>query len=118
MIFQAVLVGAGGFLGAICRFIISKKMNRSLPHFPLGTLSVNLVGAFFLGLIAGGRFSESWILFSGTGFMGAFTTFSTFKWESVQLTQKKEWKSLLLYIGTSYTAGILLAFAGYFLSLE
>ncbi len=118
MIFQLVLVGAGGFFGAICRFIISQKLNRSIPHFPLGTLTVNLAGAFFLGFIAGGHFPESWALFLGTGFMGAFTTFSTFKQESVRLAQHKKWEGVFLYLGVSYTAGILLAFTGYFLGLK
>ncbi|MGA8943586.1 MAG: fluoride efflux transporter CrcB [Thermoactinomyces sp.] len=118
MIFQVALVGVGGFLGAICRFVISRKLNWTISRFPLGTLTVNLVGAFLLGLIAGGHFPKSWILFSGTGFMGAFTTFSTLKWESIQLMQKKECKSFFLYLGISYMAGIGLAYAGYFLSLD
>ncbi|MBA4601101.1 fluoride efflux transporter CrcB [Thermoactinomyces mirandus] len=116
--FQVLLAGAGGFLGAICRFVISQRLNRPIPHFPVGTLTVNLAGAFLLGLIAGCPLSGSWVLFLGTGFMGSFTTFSTFKWESVQLSQYKKWQTFLLYLGVSYTAGILLAFAGYALSLE
>jgi CrcB protein len=115
MIFNAVLVGIGGFFGAICRYIISQRGNRPLPYFPFGTLTVNLVGAFLLGWMAGGRFSETWILFFGTGFLGAFTTFSTLKWESVQLWQSKEWRKLLVYVGVSYSAGILFAYAGYLL---
>jgi CrcB protein len=117
MIINSLLVGIGGFLGAISRFGVSQWLNPPLPRFPYGTLTVNLLGSFLLGWITGRPLSEPWILLFGTGFMGAFTTFSTLKWESIQLIQSKEWRRLLFYLGVSYSAGILLAFAGFLIGL-
>jgi CrcB protein len=110
---QMLLVGAGGFFGAICRFLLSQKWNRPLPHFPYGTLMVNLVGAFLLGMLVGSALSKEWLLLFGTGFLGAFTTFSTFSWESLQLIQHKEWWKLFWYLTLTYTLGILFALLGF-----
>ncbi|SDZ32591.1 fluoride efflux transporter CrcB [Thermoactinomyces sp. DSM 45892] len=110
---NSLLVGIGGFLGALSRFWISRRMNKPMPSFPYGTLIINLLGAFLLGLTSGIRLSELWMLLVGTGFLGAFTTFSTLHWECEQLKQSREWKKFLLYLGVSYTIGIFLAFIGY-----
>lgn len=118
MIFQAVLVGIGGALGAICRYIIGQRLNPPTPHFPYGTFLVNLIGALLLGWMVGARYSGIWTLLLGTGFLGAFTTFSTFKWESIQLWHNKKRRETLLYIGLSYTLGIFLAFVGYLLGVS
>lgn len=79
------LIGAGGFLGAICRFILCELIDTHL-----GTLSVNVLGSFILGLI---MYDTEYIGFIGpkgkiafgTGFMGAFTTFSTFAVQSFSM---------------------------------
>lgn len=105
-------VAIGGFFGAISRFGISNYIKAKYPStFPISTLIVNLLGSFLLGLIIGANLVNSWKLLLGTGFMGAFTTFSTFKLDSIQLYMKNK-RILILYLGISYTFGILLAFAG------
>ncbi|MGI5993182.1 MAG: fluoride efflux transporter CrcB [Methanosarcina sp.] len=76
------LIGAGGFLGAICRFLLCELIDAHL-----GTLSVNVLGSFMLGLIMYdteyiGFISPKGKIAFGTGFMGAFTTFSTFAVQS------------------------------------
>lgn len=109
-----LLVGVGGFLGSICRAWVGQQLNR--PTFPYGTLVINLAGAFLLGMIAGSSLAQTWVLLFGTGFIGAFTTFSTFKWESIQFYHAKEWRKLGLYLGVSYTVGIALAFVGYWIT--
>ncbi|MBA2875574.1 fluoride efflux transporter CrcB [Thermaerobacillus caldiproteolyticus] len=109
----ALLVAIGGFFGAIARFGMSNWFKKRYPSsFPIGTFVINLIGAFLLGYIIGEGLDKSWQLLLGTGFMGAFTTFSTFKLESIQLHADKKWKILAVYLGTSYTLGILLAFLG------
>ncbi|BCJ85505.1 fluoride efflux transporter CrcB [Effusibacillus dendaii] len=114
MIVNALLVATGGFFGAVARYIASQWFGKRFPSvFPYGTLFVNLLGSFLLGLITGGRWAPAVSLLFGTGFMGAFTTFSTFKWESLQLGEKKQWKALIWYLAISYTAGVILAFLGY-----
>ncbi len=110
---QMFLVGVGGFFGAICRFLLSQKWNRPLPHFPYGTLVVNLAGAFLLGGLVGSSLSEKWLWLFGTGFLGAFTTFSTFSWETLQLFQHKQWRKFFLYLFLTYTLGILFALLGF-----
>ena len=76
------LVGIGGFFGAIARYGISKRLNDpSQPTIPKGTLTVNLVGSFLLGIIIGAIPNTIMTLLFGTGFLGAFTTFSTLKLE-------------------------------------
>ena len=109
-----LLVGFGGFFGAISRYSISKKLNdKSKLKLPLGTLTVNLLGAFLLGVITGAKADTMIALLLGTGFMGAFTTFSTLKLEMIQLHLSKYKKTFTLYTIISYCAGIILAYLGY-----
>ncbi|WP_028402115.1 fluoride efflux transporter CrcB [Ectobacillus panaciterrae] len=106
-----LLVAIGGFFGAITRFGISNWFKKRYPSpFPIATLLINLTGAFLLGYVIG--LDKNWQLLLGTGFMGAFTTFSTFKLETIQLHTDKKWRILAMYLGISYTFGILLAFLG------
>lgn len=110
-----ILVGAGGFLGAASRYGIAQwAAKRIRSSLPAGTLIVNLLGSFLLGWIAGLQVAEL-ALFFGTGFMGAFTTFSTFKVEGLRFWQASRFKELILYYMISYTGGIALAFLGFLL---
>jgi fluoride exporter len=113
MLWNSALVAIGGFFGAIARFGISNWIKQKYPSsFPLATLLVNLIGSFLLGYIIGKGWNDSWTLLFGTGFMGAFTTFSTFKLESMTLYVHKQWKMFVLYLALSYILGLLLAFLG------
>lgn len=113
MIIHMALVSIGGFFGAIARFAISRWFKHHYATtFPIATLIVNLVGAFLLGVIIGKDLNQQWQLLLGTGFMGAFTTFSTFKLENIQFHSNKKWRILVVYLGITYTFGILLAFLG------
>lgn len=118
MIWNSLLVATGGMAGAMARYAMSRWIGKRFPVlFPLGTLSVNLSGSFFLGLLMGTNTGEVFSLLFGTGFLGAFTTFSTFKLESVQLAEQKEWRLFAVYLVLSYTLGIGLGIAGYQLGL-
>ncbi|MED4970563.1 fluoride efflux transporter CrcB [Geobacillus sp. NFOSA3] len=113
MLWNSALVAIGGFFGAIARFGISNWIKQKYPSsFPLATLLVNLIGSFLLGYIIGKGWNDSWKLLFGTGFMGAFTTFSTFKLESMAFYIHKQWKMFVLYLALSYILGLLLAFLG------
>ena len=84
---QILLVGIGGFFGAISRFFISKNATRFFGSFPTGTLIVNVVGSFILGFIYYSALESKMITpeirsLVGVGFIGAFTTMSTFSYES------------------------------------
>lgn len=100
-------VSLGGFLGAISRYTVSRMM-KPRNGYPAATLTVNLLGAFLLGIIAGTGVKGHLYGLFGVGFMGAFTTFSTLKLEADQLKNPR--KTTYLFI--SYSAGIFLAFCG------
>lgn len=111
--FNVILVAIGGFLGAICRYFTASYIKKKIPsRIPAGTLAVNLIGSFILGLLLGMNIGGEVFLFLGVGFMGAFTTFSTFKLETIELMEDQKKKSAILYMLFTYTGGILLAFAG------
>ena len=108
---EVFYVAAGGFFGAICRFILSRSLQKK-RIFPIGTLVVNLIGAFLLGLVAGMHVKGHGYSLLGIGFLGAFTTFSTFKLESEQLRKKKKNSYFYTYLAISYTFGVGLAYVG------
>ncbi|KEK21099.1 chromosome condensation protein CrcB [Bacillus manliponensis] len=111
-----ILVGIGGFFGAIARFFINNVTKEKYgTHFPYGTLFVNIFGSFLLGLLYGAQVSTAWMLLCGTGFLGAFTTFSTFKLEVVQAMHKRESKLVITYVISSYLCGITSAFIGFYI---
>ncbi len=89
-----LLVGCGGFLGSILRYFCTMLGNRwQTGGFPLGTFAVNLLGSFAIGFFAvlfahKMGLAKQWQLLLQTGFLGGFTTFSTFSLESVQLWQR------------------------------
>ena len=109
-----LFIATGGFIGAICRYwftILIKRKNRY--RFPLGTLLVNLIGSFLLGFLYGFTNDNNVRLLLGTGFLGAFTTFSTVNLETMQLLESKERFTAFIYLALTYIGGIVFAFAGF-----
>ena len=89
---NCLLVGAGGMLGTIGRYLLCLLPIKTQNGFPIITLAINLIGAFCIGLIAAfsgrsGNTNPQLILFLKVGICGGFTTFSTFSLEAVQLLQ-------------------------------
>lgn len=89
---QLLWVGLGGFLGSVGRFVISGFFNRLSPAlaFPIGTLAVNILGCFLIGLLHGLAESRNMLgtdtrIFLFIGVLGGFTTYSTFGFESLVL---------------------------------
>ncbi len=107
-----VMVGIGGFLGAVIRYGMAKKMNQS-AGIPVGTLAVNLIGAFLIGLVFGLDLSKGWTLLLASGFAGALTTFSTLNKELIVLWRHGEKKYAICYLLLTYGGGLLLAALGY-----
>lgn len=119
MIINGIYIALGAFFGAISRYQLSKWINTNYnSKFPYGTLTVNLLGSLLLGFVIGRQFDETIVLIFGTGFLGAFTTFSTFKVESLNLIKNKKVKTMLIYILLTYILGILLAFIGYLIGFK
>ena len=98
-----LVIGIGGFLGAILRFVISGWIQNGLVTFPLGTLGVNFIGSFFVSLVLylseyRGLFSEEIRIFLTIGILGSFTTMSTFSFESFKLLEQGEIGALSLNV--------------------
>ncbi|HHY73359.1 MAG TPA: fluoride efflux transporter CrcB [Bacillus bacterium] len=113
---QVILVMIGGFFGAIARFSVGEWFH-SADVFPFATLFVNLVGCFLLGwfLTFMKQRKKIWprlTLFIGTGFIGSFTTFSTFSVETIQLFENDHVLLGAFYVIASIIFGLLLAFIG------
>ena len=90
---NVLVVGLGGFLGAILRYALSGWVQARVPTLPLGTLAVNVLGCFALGALmgaidAGRSVPEAWRVFLALGILGAFTTFSTFGYETLELVRE------------------------------
>jgi fluoride exporter len=108
-------VAVGGFAGAVSRYGSVTVLDRRFPalRLPVGTLFVNALGALLLGLLVGLDVNTEMTLLIGTGFMGAFTTFSTFEYEMVQFGLQKHWGILSRYLLLSLVLGFGLFAAGY-----
>ena len=117
---QIILIGFGGAIGALSRYTLSNLISKSFQtNFPLGTLGVNLLGCFLIGIVW--QFSEHYSieknlrLFFFLGLLGAFTTFSTFGLESLHLFKDGYMKSALLNIFLNNILGIVLVLLGIYI---
>jgi fluoride exporter len=117
-LYTLLIVGLGGFVGSTLRFLTVRLVDSRLNAlFPFGTLTVNIIGSFILGIIymlatrqAG--ISENARLFLAVGFCGGFTTFSAFALENFSLIEQKFISTSLLYIIISVVLGIIALAAG------
>jgi fluoride exporter len=109
-----LMVFIGGSLGAVCRYALSIQTKRIIStEFPLATFLINLSGSFLLGLLLASHTGILLQLFLGTGFLGGFTTFSTFQVENATLFRKGNYGTLLLYVTLSVGMCIAFAFLGF-----
>ena len=115
-----LLVGIGGAIGAILRYIISDIMpSEGLPY---GTITVNLIGSLLLGFMFGAiaadaLISQDNLLLFGTGILGAFTTMSAFAMETVNLSEN-EVSTAMIYVTLTIIGSIGLAWSGYKIGIE
>jgi fluoride exporter len=115
-----LMIGIGGFIGTVCRYLLSLFVqNKFLSTFPFGTMSVNIIGCFLIGIIYAlsdrGNISVEWRLFIATGILGGFTTFSSFSNETVGMLRDSQYGYAILYVLSTVIIGILATFAGIFL---
>jgi CrcB protein len=108
---QLGLIGLAGALGALARYLLGRFIaERVLSPVPLGTLLINVSGAFLIGLIAGlvgqKMVSPAVQLILATGFLGGYTTFSTMHWEGTQIIRGGTTLQGLLYLGGTFALGI------------
>lgn len=111
-----LLVFAGGVIGAPARYLIDRKVQSGHDSlFPFGTLIVNVIGCLVLGLLTGAARSlpDDLVVFAGTGFCGALTTFSTFGFETTRLLEQGALGKAGLNALAGLGLGILAAAAGF-----
>ena len=113
---KILLVFIGGGLGATARYFVTTILAGKLGNFPVGTMTANIWGSFLMGLLVGiiaGRSSlENVRLFAAVGFLGGFTTFSSFSAETLALIQGGQIFSAAANIFLSVAAGLAACFAG------
>lgn len=113
-----VWVGIAGGAGAVTRFVVDGTvLTRTGGRFPLGTAVANLTGALALGVIAGAS-GHTVGLVLGTGFIGAYTTFSTWMLETVLLGESGRTPAAVLNLVGQLAAGLALAGAGFAIGLH
>ena len=115
---RVVLLAVFGAAGTLLRYALQGIVQyRTGPDFPTGTLTVNILGCFLLGGV--GQFAlqhlsvpPDWRIAMTIGFCGAFTTFSTFGWETVGMMKEGQWIAAAAYVTLSVIGGIWALLAG------
>lgn len=118
----SLYVALGGALGAWLRYLTAMAWSRAIgpvaaAAFPWATLSVNALGSLLMGLLTGwllrhGDQGEGWRLLLGVGVLGGFTTFSAFSLDLVQMIERGQLGSALVYGAVSLVVGVAALFAG------
>ncbi len=127
---QLLWMMLAGALGTAARYgltlavqnVVAKSARSGAPLFPLGTLLINVAGSLLLSilvtLVLKKTVDARWQLILGTGFLGAFTTFSTFAVESENLLARGDWKGATLSIGGNLLLGLAAVIAGRMVALR
>lgn len=114
-----LFVALGGSIGAVCRVCLALWIDRQQSTtFPLGIFTANILGCILFGVLFGISENRSWMsenlgLFLFAGFLGSFTTFSTFSWNNLELLKQGQFGMALVYIGVSVFGGLAGVWAGY-----
>lgn len=115
---QLLFIALGGAIGSVFRFLVSKGVQNLFGYvFPIGILSVNVIGSFVMGLLTTiflDRFNLNpiWTSMILIGVLGGFTTFSSFSIDTISLLEDGAIVHALLYVGSSVVFSVLAAWAG------
>ncbi len=116
MLKTLVLIFIGGGVGSVMRYLVSFFTSKfiTIGSFPLGTLLVNIIGCFIIGVLLSqfSKIDDTLKLFLVTGFCGGFTTFSTFSSESINLYHSQNYFLMTLYIISSVSLGLIAVWLG------
>jgi CrcB protein len=111
-------IGLGAVAGANARYGVSQVMaNRVGTDFPYGTMLINVTGSLVIGVLLTLLTEQflaapHWRLLLVVGFLGSYTTFSSYTWETLSLVERGEWSPALLYVLGSNVAGLVACYAG------
>jgi CrcB protein len=115
-----LLIGIGGFVGSVLRYLLSGWIHRVLdnPWFPYGTLGVNVLGCLVIGFLAGlaemrGAFTSETRLLVFIGVLGGFTTFSSFAFETFSLAKNVQTLAALMNIALQLVLGLIAVWVGH-----
>lgn len=114
-----LIIFLGGGFGSVLRYVISRYLNNFETNIPYGTLLVNIIGSFLIGIMIGltlknNLLTQNQTLFLAVGFCGGFTTFSTFAYENSNLIKNGDYFNLAIYLSSSIVFAILAVFLGLF----
>jgi CrcB protein len=118
MLRTILLVGTGGFIGSVMRYLVQVFVEKGLSStFPYGTMVANIAGSFMIGIIfalaeKGDLLSAEWRIFLAVGICGGFTTFSSFAFNNFTMIQENSFGQLFWNIGGSLFLGILAVYLG------
>jgi CrcB protein len=108
-----LLVGLGGGVGSILRYLFQRSLNAT---YPWGTFAVNILGCLLIGLLWGlftKQIDEQKRLLLVTGLCGGFTTFSSFTYEGVQMMMDDRWMTFIVYTAGSVVLGLMATYFGF-----
>ena len=115
---KILLIAVAGAAGALTRYGIATAIG--VRSFPWATLAINVTGSFILGMLLTASIQRGWpentVIPLSVGFLGAYTTFSTFSYETFTLGRADRFVSAALYVAVSVAGGLLAACAGYLLA--
>lgn len=122
MLKNLLIIGSGGFLGSVARYLVSQlNLTVSFHSIPVGTLLVNISGSLVIGFLTGIAeksliLTPEWRLFLMVGLCGGFTTFSAFANENLMLIHNGQIMTVFLYTGLSIFLGFIAVYLGYILT--
>jgi fluoride exporter len=122
-VYTLLLVGIGGFIGAILRYVLGGWIQNSFVNFPVGTLVINTTGSFFLGLIMylseyQGLFDDETRIFLTIGLIGGYTTLSTFSYESFRLLDDSKFTLMAINVVSTVLFSMLAVYLGKIVALK
>ncbi|MGN0320222.1 MAG: fluoride efflux transporter CrcB [Lachnospira sp.] len=120
--FNCIIVGLGGFIGAVLRYLIGKLSIGMENGFPVKTLLINVAGAFVIGIVAAlaakNSLNPRLVLFLKVGICGGFTTFSSFALETDQLLAKGQVVTAVMYVTLSVVLGVMAVYLAQIFATE
>nr|WP_319570706.1 fluoride efflux transporter CrcB [uncultured Draconibacterium sp.] len=118
MLRTILLVGSGGFIGSVLRYLVQLFVEKGMSTtFPWGTFVANIAGSFIIGVVfalaqKGNFLNAEWRMFLAVGFCGGFTTFSSFAYNNLTMLKEQTYGQFFLNVGGSLFFGLLAVYLG------